>query len=82
MQIHEVIYKRILQKESLGLNITLQLIGKGDRSSSGAARCVNDGPKATICLGNNADRTARQDPSQRDGPAIVGSAVLDRAREG
>lgn len=69
-------------RKCLGRKVPLQLIGKGDRSSSGTARCVNDRPKATVCLGDNADRTARQNPSQRDGPAIVGSAVLDRAREG
>lgn len=78
----EVIYNGVVQKGLVGWKVTLQLVGKGHRSGSGAARCVNDGPQGAVCLRNKADRAARQDPSQRDGPAVVGSAVLDRAREG
>lgn len=82
MQISEVIYSNVAQNRCFGCKTTLQLIGEGYRSGSGAARCVNDGPKRAVLLGNKADGAAGQDPGQRYGPAIVGRAVLHSARKG
>lgn len=78
----EVKYTDFVQRGFLDWNFTLALVGKGDRTSSGAPRSVNDGPKSTVCLGNQTNRAAGQNSGQGDGPAVVGSTVLDRAREG
>lgn len=78
----EVTYNSFTQKGLLGWKVTLQLIGKGHGSRSGAARCVNNGPEGAVRLGNQADGAAGQDAGQRDCPAVIGGAVLDRAREG
>lgn len=82
MQMSEVVYSYVAQKRCFGFKTTLHLIGEGYRSGSGAARCINDRPKRAVLLGDKADRAAGQDPGQRDGPAIVGRAVLDSASEG
>lgn len=63
-------------------NNTVPLVGEGDGAGGGASRRVDDGPKRTVLLGNKADRAAGEDPSQRDGTAIVGRAVLNSPCEG
>lgn len=78
----EVKYTNFIRRGFLDWNFTLALVGKGDRTSSSASRGVNDGPKSTVRLGNQANGTARKDSGQGDGPSVVGSTVLDRAREG
>lgn len=54
----EVKYTNFVQRWFLGRSITLNLVGKGDRTSSGAPRGVNDGPKSTVRLGNQANGAA------------------------
>lgn len=82
MQISEVMYSNVARKGFFGCKTTLQLVREGYRSGSRAARCVNNGPEGAVLLRNKADGAASQDARQRDGPAVVGRAVLDSARKG